>query len=148
MKTFLKIGLLSLAVMVVSCKKEEQNLSIHNASSKGFYFLTKNKMDGGIAIMSLRGDEDLMLVNEKAKFSKAITDEFLDKFKLGDNYVFYVVNKDDLAMPLIGLKTAKMYDSIVVPAGNDITRVDLYVRDTIGGKLSLSSRVKSVTSLF
>lgn len=147
MKIFLKIGLLSLAFMAVSCKKE-QNLSIHNASSKGFYFLTKNKLDGGIAIMSLRGDEDLMLVNEKAKFSKAITDEFLDKFKVDNNYIFYIVNKDDLAMPLIGLKTAKMYDSIVVPAGNDITRVDLYVRDTIGGKLSLSSRVKSVTSLF
>ncbi|RWW99647.1 hypothetical protein [Flavobacterium cerinum] len=148
MKTFLKIGLLSLVVMVVSCKKEEQNLSIHNASSKGFYFLTKNKLEGGIAIMSLRGDEDLMLANGNKEFSKAITDEFLDKFKVNNNYVFYMVNKDDLAMPLMELKAAKMYDSIVIPAGNDITNVDLYVKDTIGGKLSLSSRVKSVTSPF
>lgn len=147
MKTFLKIGLLSLAVMAVSCKKE-QHLSVHNASASGFYFLNKAKLNGSVAIMSLRGDEGLLEINKKDEFTRQINNDLLDNFKVGDNYVFYLINKNDLAVPLVNLKVAKMYDSIVVPAGNDITRVDLYVRDTIGGKLSLSSRVKSVTSLF
>lgn len=147
MKIVLKIGLLSLALMLVSCEKE-QNLSIHNASSKGFYFLNKARLNGGIAIMSLRGEEDLLLVNEKGEFTRVIKSDFLDNFKTGDNYVFYLINKRDIAAPLVNLKAEKMYDSIVIPVSKDITNIDLYVKDTVNDKLSLSSRVKSVSSLF
>lgn len=147
MKILLKIGLLSLAFMVVSCNKE-QHLSVHNASSNGFYFLNKAKLNGSVAIMSLRGDEGILEINEKDEFTRSINNDLLDNFKVGDNYVFYLINKNDLAVPLVGLKAAKMYDSIVVPVSSDITRIDLYVKDTVGDKLSLSSRVKSVKALF
>lgn len=147
MKILTKLGLLSLSLVAVGCSKK-QSLSVHNDSSKSFYIVNNEVINKGkTTIFNLLVEESLIEVDGKSTFSKISTGELLDKFKMDKNYVFYLVNGDDMAMPLVGLKAARLYDSIVVSVTNDITKVHLYVKDAAGDKLVLSSKVSSTEKL-